>query len=59
MGAISFTATLRKRGPAAAIVLDDAQVEAVGEGAKRFPVRATRLRQIGAAYDWPIDARIP
>jgi hypothetical protein len=41
MGAISFTATLQKRGPAAAVVLDDAQVEAVGEGAKRFPVRAT------------------
>jgi uncharacterized protein YdeI (YjbR/CyaY-like superfamily) len=29
------------RGPAAAIVLDDEQVTAVGEGAKRFPVRAT------------------
>jgi hypothetical protein len=41
MGAISFTATLQKRGPAAAVVLDEAQVETVGEGAKRFPVRAT------------------
>jgi hypothetical protein len=29
------------RGPAAAIVLDDEQVNAVGEGAKRFPVVAT------------------
>lgn len=28
------------RGPAAAIVLDDEQVAAVGEGAKRFPVVA-------------------
>ena len=41
MGKISFTATLQKRGPAAAVVLGDDQVEAVGEGAKRFPVRAT------------------
>jgi hypothetical protein len=32
---------LAARGPAAAIVLDDAQVAAIGEGAKRFPVRAT------------------
>src|SRR5947209_9420766 len=29
------------RGPAAAIVLGDEQAAAVGEGAKRFPVRAT------------------
>jgi hypothetical protein len=29
------------RGPAAAFVLDDEQVAAVGEGAKRFPVIAT------------------
>jgi hypothetical protein len=41
MGSIRFTATLVARGPAAAIVLDDAQVAAVGEGAKRFPVVAT------------------
>jgi hypothetical protein len=34
-------ATLVPRGPAAAIVLDDDQVTAVGEGAKRFPVLAT------------------
>ncbi len=36
-----MTTTLVPRGPAAAIVLDDEQVAAVGEGAKRFPVRAT------------------
>jgi Bacteriocin-protection, YdeI or OmpD-Associated/Domain of unknown function (DUF1905) len=29
------------RGPAAAVFLDDEQVAAVGEGAKRFPVVAT------------------
>lgn len=47
MGEISFTATLQKRGPAAAVVLDDEQVAAVGEGARRFPVRATV-----AGYSW-------
>jgi hypothetical protein len=36
-----MTATLVARGPAAAIILDDEQVAAIGEGAKRFPVRAT------------------
>ena len=41
MGALRFTAQLQPRGPAAAVVLDDAQVEAVGEGARRFPVVAT------------------
>ncbi len=41
MGAIQFTASLQPRGPAAAVVLDDSQVAAVGEGAKRFPVVAT------------------
>lgn len=41
MGATTFTTTLQKRGPAAAVVLDAEQVEAVGEGAKRFPVHAT------------------
>ena len=41
MGAIRLTATLAPRGPSAAVVLDDEQVAAVGEGAKRFPVRAT------------------
>ena len=41
MGSIEFTATLVPRGPAAAVVLDEEQVAAVGEGAKRFPVVAT------------------
>src|SRR3979409_2041985 len=41
MGHIRLTATLVPRGPAAAVVLDDEQVAAVGEGAKRFPVTAT------------------
>jgi len=41
MGSIQFKAQLQPRGPAAAVVLDEAQVAAVGEGAKRFPVVAT------------------
>jgi hypothetical protein len=41
VGALTFTTTLQKRGPAAAVVLDDDQVGTLGEGAKRFPVRAT------------------
>ena len=41
MGSIRLKATLVARGPAAAVVLDDDQVAAVGEGAKRFPVLAT------------------
>lgn len=41
MGSLHMTATLEKRGPAAAVVLDDGQVQQVGEGAKRFPVLAT------------------
>lgn len=41
MGAINFTAVLQPRGPAAAVVLAESQVAAVGEGAKRFPVVAT------------------
>jgi Bacteriocin-protection, YdeI or OmpD-Associated/Domain of unknown function (DUF1905) len=41
MGSIEFNATLVPRGPAAAVVLDEEQVAAVGEGAKRFPVVAT------------------
>jgi hypothetical protein len=41
VGAITFETTLQKRGPAAAVVLEDEQVSAVGEGAKRFPVVAT------------------
>jgi Bacteriocin-protection, YdeI or OmpD-Associated/Domain of unknown function (DUF1905) len=41
MGGIQFRARLQPRGPAAAVVLDDAQVAAVGVGARRFPVVAT------------------
>jgi len=41
VGHIRLTATLVPRGPAAAVVLDEEQVAAVGEGAKRFPVVAT------------------
>jgi hypothetical protein len=41
MGSVRFTAELTPRGPAAAVVLDDEHVAAVGEGAKRFPVVAT------------------
>ena len=41
MGVIRFRAQLQRRGPAAAVVLDEAQVATVGEGAKRFPVVAT------------------
>jgi hypothetical protein len=41
MGSCRLTALLVDRGPAAAVVLDDEQVAAVGEGAKRFPVVAT------------------
>lgn len=41
MGALELKTELVPRGPAAAVVLDDDQVAAIGEGAKRFPVRAT------------------
>lgn len=41
MGAIRFHTRLEARGPAAAVVLTDTQVAAIGEGAKRFPVVAT------------------
>jgi uncharacterized protein YdeI (YjbR/CyaY-like superfamily) len=41
VGSLRLTTTLVARGPAAAVVLDDEQVAAVGEGAKRFPVAAT------------------
>lgn len=41
MGSVRLTATLVPRGPAAAVVLDEEHVDAVGEGAKRFPVLAT------------------
>jgi hypothetical protein len=41
VGSVRLTTTLVPRGPAAAVVLDDEHVAAVGEGAKRFPVVAT------------------
>jgi Bacteriocin-protection, YdeI or OmpD-Associated/Domain of unknown function (DUF1905) len=41
MGKIQFSTQLQARGPAAAVVLDDTQVAAVGQGARRFPVVAT------------------
>ena len=41
MGSLTLNTTLVARGPAAAVVLDEPQVAGVGEGAKRFPVRAT------------------
>ena len=41
MGVIRFRAQLQRRGPAAAVVLDETQVAAVGEGVRRFPVVAT------------------
>jgi hypothetical protein len=41
VGSVRFTATVVGRGPAAAIVLDEQQVAAVGGDAKRFPVAAT------------------
>jgi Bacteriocin-protection, YdeI or OmpD-Associated/Domain of unknown function (DUF1905) len=41
VGSVTLTAELQPRGPAAAFVLDDEQVAVVGEGAKRFPARAT------------------
>jgi Bacteriocin-protection, YdeI or OmpD-Associated/Domain of unknown function (DUF1905) len=41
MGEMTVTGQLVARGPAAAFVLDDDQVAAVGEGAKRFPVVAS------------------
>jgi hypothetical protein len=41
MGSLRFTATLHECGPAAAVILDDQQVAAVREGAKRVPVVAT------------------
>jgi len=41
MGSLRLTTKLQARGPAAAVVLDEEQVAAIGEGAKRFPVAAT------------------
>jgi nucleoid-associated protein YgaU len=41
VGSVTLTIELQPRGPAAAFVLDDEQITVVGEGAKRFPARAT------------------
>ena len=41
VGSLTLTTTLQPRGPAAAVILDDDQVTTIGEGPKRFPVRAT------------------
>jgi uncharacterized protein YdeI (YjbR/CyaY-like superfamily) len=41
MGSLTITAELVARGPAAAFVLTEDQVAAVGEGAKRFPAATT------------------
>jgi uncharacterized protein YdeI (YjbR/CyaY-like superfamily) len=41
MGSLTITGELEPHGPAAAFVLTEDQVQAVGEGAKRFQVRAT------------------
>jgi hypothetical protein len=38
---LEITTILEPRGPAGAIVLDDAQVAAIGGGAKVFPVKVT------------------
>jgi hypothetical protein len=41
MGELTWKTTLEPRGPAAAVILDDDQVAAIGEGKKAFPVQAT------------------
>jgi uncharacterized protein YdeI (YjbR/CyaY-like superfamily) len=41
MGTLTFTTTLVKRGPGVAVVLNEGQVAAIGEGARRFPAAAT------------------
>lgn len=38
---VTFRTRLEPRGPAAAVVLDEEQVAVLGEGARRFPVKAT------------------
>ena len=40
IGSVRVKSTLVARGPAAAVVLGDDEVAAIGEGAKRFPVLA-------------------
>ena len=41
MGSLTITAELVPRGPAAAFVLSEEQVQEIGEGAKRFPASTT------------------
>jgi hypothetical protein len=41
MGSLAIEIELQQRGPAAAIVLDEQQIQTLGEGRKRFPVVAT------------------
>jgi bacteriocin resistance YdeI/OmpD-like protein/uncharacterized protein DUF1905 len=41
MGRLVIDAKLESRGPAAAVILDEQQAEAIGEGARRFPVVAS------------------
>jgi len=41
MGSLQLRTRLEPRGPAAAVILDDDQMAVIGEGPKRFPVRAT------------------
>jgi hypothetical protein len=48
---LRLTPTLHPRGPAAAVVLTDEQVAALGGGARAFPVRVT----VGAAT---VEARV-
>jgi hypothetical protein len=48
---LRLTTTLHPRGPAAAVVLTDDQVAALGGGARTFPVRGT----VGAAT---VEARV-
>jgi hypothetical protein len=48
---LRLTTTLYPRGPAAAVVLTDEQVAALGGGARAFPVRVT----VGAAT---VEARV-
>lgn len=40
-GAVRIRSVLQARGPAAALILDDAQLEAIGAGRKTPPVRVT------------------